>query len=98
MGRGELEQITSKTPDELAKKIDQKVDELNESGWNDIDEDECDILIIEYKIDGWGAKDDLEKRHAVQDRMNELLGWTGVGWCDGGQYRKWHYGDMLYCL
>ena len=26
----------------------------------------------------------LEKRHQVEDLMNECLGWTGNGFCDGG--------------
>jgi hypothetical protein len=31
-----------------------------------------------------GRADELERRVAVEDRMNELLGWTGLGHCDGG--------------
>ncbi|WP_328816723.1 hypothetical protein [Priestia flexa] len=26
----------------------------------------------------------LDKRHHVEDLMNECLGWTGNGFCDGG--------------
>ena len=82
--RGESEDISANSPEELTDKIDRKIDELNDTGWSGIDDDEYDVLIIEYKIDDWGATEDLQKRHAVQDRMNQLLGWTGVGWCDGG--------------
>jgi len=39
---------------------------------------------IEYSIDGMGSSSDLDKRHALEDRMNEMLGWVGVGHCDGG--------------
>jgi hypothetical protein len=31
-----------------------------------------------------GTHDDLEKRHALQQRMDDTLGWTGLGHCDGG--------------
>ena len=42
------------------------------------------VLIIEYAVDGFGTDKDLDKRHALENRMNELLGWTGLGACDGG--------------
>lgn len=42
------------------------------------------ILLIEYPIKGLGTELDLKKRHALQERMNETLGWTGLGHCDGG--------------
>jgi predicted DNA-binding WGR domain protein len=53
-------------------------------GFLPIDDDGFDVLIIEYAIDGMGNKKDLKKRHDLEDRMNETLGWTGLGNCDGG--------------
>jgi hypothetical protein len=31
-----------------------------------------------------GSTADLDKRVAVEELMNEGLGWTGLGHCDGG--------------
>jgi hypothetical protein len=42
------------------------------------------LVLIEYQVDGMGTSDDLEKRYALQERMDETLGWTGLGHCDGG--------------
>ena len=64
------------------------------NGYEEIDGDELKTLLIEYEIDGMGSEEDLDKRHAVQDRMNELLGWTGVGHCDGGSIGS---GTMEVC-
>ena len=52
------------------------------------------VLLIEYQIDGFGSSQDLEKRHALQDRMDETLGWTGLGHCDGGSIGS---GTMEVC-
>jgi hypothetical protein len=92
--KGELEHVSAKNPDDLTDKINQKIDELNDTGWNGIDDDEYDILVIEYKIDGDGTEEDHKKRQAVQDRVNEVLGWTGVGFCDGGSIGS---GTMEIC-
>lgn len=47
--------------------------------------DNQDILMIEYKIeDQWGTKEDLIKRHALEDRMQDTLGKYSLGFCDGG--------------
>ena len=53
-------------------------------GYEQIGVEEHAVLLIEFSIDGMGTDDDLSKRYALQDRMNETLGWTGVGSCDGG--------------
>jgi hypothetical protein len=42
------------------------------------------MLLIEFPVNGFGTQQDLEKRHALEARMNETLGWTGLGNCDGG--------------
>lgn len=54
------------------------------AGLTPIDDEDHFVLIIEYEIDGWGTEADLDKRHELEDRMNETLGWTGLGHCDGG--------------
>jgi hypothetical protein len=53
-------------------------------GFAAVDEDDHEVLIVEYAVDGMGCPHDLDKRAEVEDRLNELLGWTGLGACDGG--------------
>jgi predicted DNA-binding WGR domain protein len=51
-------------------------------------------LLIEYAVEGFGSAADLKKRHALEERMNETLGWTGLGNCDGGSIGS---GTMEVC-
>lgn len=51
-------------------------------------------LLIEYAVIGFGTPKDLTKRHVLEDRMNETLGWTGLGNCDGGSIGS---GTMEVC-
>ena len=55
---------------------------INE-GYSEFNEDDYVYLEIEFKIDGFGTEEDLEKRHKLEGKMNEILGWTGLGHCDG---------------
>jgi hypothetical protein len=55
-----------------------------EQGFEPIDDEDHAILLVEYAIKGMGKSADLDKRHGLEDRLNETLGWTGVGHCDGG--------------
>lgn len=41
-------------------------------------------LAIQFKCDGFGTPADLDKRHQIEQWMNNALGWTGLGHCDGG--------------
>lgn len=54
------------------------------AGYVPIELDDHAVLLVEYAVDGFGTEADLEKRHALEDRLNETLGWAGVGHCDGG--------------
>lgn len=66
------------------------------TGFSELDDDELRLLLIEYRIDGMGSAADLRKRHALEDRMNEVLGWVGLGQCEGGTIG---YGKMVvHCL
>ena len=53
-------------------------------GFEEIDSDDHRRLIVEYLVDGMGGSGDLDKRHRLEEKLNELLGWTGLGDCDGG--------------
>jgi hypothetical protein len=64
------------------------------AGYEPIDPDDHAVLLIEYAIKGMGSVKDLDKRHALEDRMNETLGWTGLGHCDGGSIGS---GTMEVC-
>jgi predicted DNA-binding WGR domain protein len=53
-------------------------------GYTAIDQADLSLVDVVYRIVGFGTPQDLEKRHALQDRLSELLGWTGLGDVDGG--------------
>ena len=64
------------------------------AGYAEIDLDDHARLMIEYRVEGMGSVSDLEKRHALEERMNETLGWAGIGMCDGGSIGS---GTMEVC-
>lgn len=53
-------------------------------GFEEVDLNGHAVLLVEYAVVGFGSPEDLDKRHRLQDRLNETLGWTGLGYCDGG--------------
>ncbi|MGH8049669.1 MAG: hypothetical protein ACREPB_03310 [Arenimonas sp.] len=65
-----------------------------EAGFTPFDDDEMRVLLVEYAVVGMGSKADLKKRHSLEDRLNDLLGWTGLGNCDGGSIGS---GSMEVC-
>jgi hypothetical protein len=65
-----------------------------ENGYGPIDMEDHAVLLVEYAISGMGTADDLDKRHALEDHLNETLGWTGLGMCDGGSIGS---GTMEVC-
>lgn len=68
-----------KKPEKLIQK---EINELVAQGFDEAEEEYT--LLIEYAVEGMGSKEDVEKRHRLEERMNETLGWTGLGNCDGG--------------
>ena len=65
-------------------------------GFRVLEPDEHSTLVIEYPISGMGTELDLLKRHKLEDHVDQLLGWTGLGHCDGGSTGS---GTMeVFCL
>lgn len=81
---GETEKVNLKLF-EKAEKVMEKLAEkkLNED-FENLDEDGLVELVVQYPYEENQMEEALEKRHTVEDLMNECLGWTGNGSCDGG--------------
>ncbi|MGP4846374.1 hypothetical protein ACTXGQ_19795 [Marinobacter sp. 1Y8] len=89
---GQSEEIKGSFLKKPEKIIQKKIDEMVALGFSPVDAEYT--LLIEYSVDGMGTKEDVEKRHRLEDRMNETLGWAGLGNCDGGSIGS---GTMEVC-
>lgn len=92
--RGESKEVKGSLFKKPETKIQAEIDGLMKEGFRPLDIDEHKTLLIEYAVTGMGTTDDLEKRHRLEERMNETLGWTGLGACDGGSIGS---GTMEVC-
>jgi hypothetical protein len=92
--RGQDKIVKSELFSNFRKKIQKEIDEKVEQGFGPVDEDEHARLLIEFKVDNMGTAEDVEKRSRLQSRMDETLGWTGLGHCDGGSIGS---GTMEVC-
>jgi predicted DNA-binding WGR domain protein len=73
-----------------------EIDKFTRQGYVEFDDLEIATLVIEYAVDGMGTVNDLDKRQMIQERMDEALGWAGLGNCDGGSIGR---GTMeIVCL
>jgi hypothetical protein len=85
----EVKRSLLKSPEKIIQK---EVDEMVAQGFVQVDDEFT--LLIEYSIEGMGTKEDVDKRHRLQEIMDETLGWTGLGSCDGGSIGS---GTMEVC-
>ncbi|MEO5706237.1 MAG: hypothetical protein ABIT10_01805 [Alteraurantiacibacter sp.] len=92
--RGETKTLTSSLFKSALAKLKQEADAKIEAGFLPVELEDHAILMIEYCIEGMGSEVDLAKRHTLEDRLNETLGWTGLGACDGGSIGS---GTMEVC-
>lgn len=76
------------------KSIQKEIDELIEQSFVPVLLEDHAILMVEYSIDNMGSEADLDKRHRLENFLNEKLGWTGLGACDGGSIGS---GTMEVC-
>ncbi len=90
--RGESENERDSLLRSAAKAVASRAAEKRKEGSQEVED--LERLLIEYTVDGMGTPEDVDKRHRLEDRMNETLGWTGLGHCDGGSIGS---GTMEVC-
>jgi hypothetical protein len=92
--QGESKEIKSTIFKKASTEIQKEIDKIVADGFHAIELENHFTLLIEYAVDGMGCGEDVEKRHRLQERMDETLGWTGLGHCDGGSIGS---GTMEVC-
>ncbi|MES2463933.1 MAG: hypothetical protein V4671_25465 [Armatimonadota bacterium] len=92
--KGESKELKSSILRKAEATIQKEVDAKVADGFLPIEFEDHYTLMIEYTVIGMGNTKDLEKRHRLEERMNETLGWTGLGNCDGGSIGS---GTMEIC-
>jgi len=90
--KGQNQEIKSSLLTNFRKKIQSLIDEKIAEGYNE--NEDMYTLLIEYTVDDIGTAEDVDKRHRLEDKINEVLGWTGLGHCDGGSIGS---GTMEVC-
>ncbi len=91
---GETREVKDRLWAKAETGIQKEIHALCAAGFDSIDTDDHITLLIEYTVDGMGSGEDIEKRHRLQERMDQTLGWTGLGACDGGSIGS---GTMEVC-
>jgi hypothetical protein len=82
--QGENKEVKGGLFSSFRKNVQKEIDQKLKEGYTEFDQDKVSFLEIEYSIDGFGTEQDLEKRHRLEQKMDEVLGWTGLGHTDGG--------------
>ena len=91
---GESKTLKDSLLTKASTKIQKEIDGRVAAGYRPIDLDDHRILLVEFSVDGFGDSKDLEKRNRLESRLNETLGWTGLGHVDGGSIGS---GTMEVC-
>ncbi|PSL41011.1 hypothetical protein B0H99_103145 [Planomicrobium soli] len=81
---GDTEELKLKMFERSEKVMDKLAEEKLAEGYDYLDEDELIELVLQYPYEEQHMEKALEKRHQVEDLVNNCLGWTGNGACDGG--------------
>jgi len=92
--QGQSKELRNSMFRSASKSVNAEIEKRKAEGYQEIPIEEHAVLLIEYPVAGMGTPEDLEKRHALQGRMDETLGWTGLGHCDGGSIGS---GTMEVC-
>ncbi len=82
--KGESKTVKSGLFSNYRKVVQKEIEKKENEDYIQFDDMNLTFVEIIYPIEGMGTEEDLNKRHDLEGRLNELLGWTGLGHVDGG--------------
>ena len=81
--RGDTDAHRIKLLRSLERQIDDLLDPARALGFAEIEPGDYQTLIVTYPIGSAWSADEEEKIRAAEDGLTEILGWTGLGSCEG---------------
>jgi hypothetical protein len=81
--KGESREVSSMFGTSASKLIERESKPLWAAGYKPVSDEQMAQVVIQFKIDGMGTKLDMDREQLIEGLMNECLGWTGLGNCDG---------------
>jgi len=82
--RGQTHEHVCETPAQARASYAKLKRSARSDGFRPIAQSKHAKLVVEIRIDGFGTTDELHRRHALEDFLDDLLGWLGLGHLDGG--------------
>lgn len=82
--RGQTKLIKNGIFSGVREKVQKEINKKTAAGYAAFADDKMISLEVEYGVNGFGTEAELDKRHRLEDRLDELLGWTGLGHVNGG--------------
>ena len=81
--RGETDAHRIKLLRSLENQVDDLLDPARALGFAELEPGDYQTLIVEYPYSDDWRRDDVLKIREVGDALTEVLGWTGLGTCEG---------------
>ncbi len=81
---GDYKEVKGSFFSNFKKKVDKELTQKIGEGYEAFDEDNYTALIIEYRFDSEFVRENLDKRHRLEDLLEEFLDTTCLGSVDGG--------------
>jgi hypothetical protein len=82
--RGKQLMIGEKQHPNYTQLVEEAIQQRLREGYLELDDEQLIFLDVVFTIDGFGSAEDLDKRERLEKRLNETLGWVGLGHVDGG--------------
>lgn len=82
--RGEVQSYTNISQNEAHKTFQRLKNAALDEGFKSISISRHAKLVVEIPVAGSGTRAGLDTRHALEDFLNDLTGWLGLGHLDGG--------------
>ncbi|MCR9079537.1 MAG: hypothetical protein NXH78_10590 [Hyphomonadaceae bacterium] len=81
--RGDTDAHRIKLFRSLEKQVDDLLNPARDLGFTEIEPGDYHTLIVEYLFSDAWQRDDVLKIREAEEALTEVLGWTGLGFCDG---------------
>ncbi|TPG42273.1 hypothetical protein [Flavobacterium pectinovorum] len=81
---GEYKEVKSGMATNMVRAINSEIRKKTKEGFVTVDNDKILFLEIKYKIDSFETEKNLKKRHRLKEKLDEILGLTGLGYSSRG--------------